>query len=121
MLDHIGLGVSDYEKSKAFYAVALAPLGYALVMEGEGYAGFGAGGRPDFWIKGCETVAPPIHVAFAVADRAKVREFYAAARAAGGKDNGAPGVRTMYHPAYYGAFVLDPDGHNVEAVCHTPE
>ncbi|MDX1251853.1 MAG: VOC family protein [Gammaproteobacteria bacterium] len=121
MLDHIGLEVSDYEKSKAFYRAALAPLGYEVVMEWEGYAGFGAGGKPDFWINGGKAITPRIHVAFAAANRAKVREFYAAAMAAGGKDNGPPGIRAMYHPTYYGAFVLDPDGHNIEAVCHAPE
>ncbi|MFZ5595354.1 MAG: VOC family protein [Pseudomonadota bacterium] len=121
MLDHIGLEVKDYEKSKAFYTAALAPLGYEMVMEWEGYAGFGAGGKPDFWINGGKAITPQLHVAFAAVDRAKVREFYAAAMAAGGTDNGPPGIRAMYHPTYYGAFVLDPDGHNIEAVCHAPE
>ena len=121
MLDHIGFEVSDYEKSKAFYTAAMAPLGYEMIVEGYGYAGFGADGKPDFWINGGKVTAPQLHVAFRAANRAKVREFYAAAIAAGGKDNGPPGIRAMYHPHYYGAFVLDPDGHNIEAVCHTPE
>ncbi len=121
MLDHIGLNVSDYAKSKAFYETALAPLGYELIMEVEGYAGFGAGGKPDFWIYGGAATTPQVHVAFQSQNRAKVREFYEAALKAGGKDNGPPGIREIYHPNYYGAFVLDPDGHNIEAVCHKPE
>jgi catechol 2,3-dioxygenase-like lactoylglutathione lyase family enzyme len=119
MIDHTGLPVSDFEKSKRFYAAALAPLGYELMMEFDGAAGFGAGGKPDFWIGKAEArPASGIHVAFASADRATVDAFYKAAIAAGGRDNGAPGLRTIYHPTYYGAFVLDPDGNNVEAVCH---
>lgn len=121
MLDHIGLEVGDYEKSKAFYTAAMAPLGYKLIMEVHGFAGFGAEGKPDFWINGGKMTAPQVHVAFAAPNRAKVREFYAAAMAAGAKDNGPPGIRALYHPHYYGAFVLDPDGHNIEAVCHMPE
>ena len=121
MLDHIGLEVSDYEKSKAFYKAAMAPLGYEMIMEVYGYAGFGADGKPDFWINGGKVTAPQVHIAFGAANRAKVREFYAAAMAAGATDNGPPGIRAMYHPHYYGAFVLDPDRHNIEAVCHTPE
>ncbi|MEW5756240.1 MAG: VOC family protein [Pseudomonadota bacterium] len=121
MLDHIGLEVRDYAKSKAFYIQALAPLGYELIMEVEGHAGFGVEGKPDFWINGAKTTTPPVHIAFRAANRAQVREFYAAALAAGGKDNGPPGIRALYHPNYYGAFVFDPDGHNIEAVCHAPE
>jgi catechol 2,3-dioxygenase-like lactoylglutathione lyase family enzyme len=119
MLDHIGVRVSDYERSKRFYAAALAPLGYTLVMEFGDAAGLGAGGKPDFWISTGRTA--PLHVAFLAENRKRVEEFYRAAIEAGGRDNGKPGVRAQYHPTYYGAFVLDPDGHNVEAVCHTPE
>jgi catechol 2,3-dioxygenase-like lactoylglutathione lyase family enzyme len=122
MLDHMGFGVSDYERSKAFYAQALAPLGISLLMEPIAEAaGFGADGKPFFWI---ETrggaVTGRLHVAFATEDRANVDAFHAAGLAAGGTDNGAPGVRAIYHPNYYGAYVLDPDGHNIEAVCHRP-
>lgn len=121
MIDHIGISVRDYEAGKAFYRVALAPLGYELIMEGYGWAGFGARGKPDFWIQGGSQATPRVHVAFRAEDRAKVRAFYEAALKAGAKDNGPPGVREMYHPTYYGAFVIDPDGHNIEAVCHAPE
>jgi len=118
MIDHIGLKVRDFEASKRFYAAALAPLGYTLLMEFPGAAGFGLNGKPDFWIGpgGGEPIAT-VHIAFAT-DHAGVDAFHAAALAAGGKDNGAPGLRPMYHPAYYGAFALDPDGNNVEAVSH---
>ncbi|MEW6273468.1 MAG: VOC family protein [Thermodesulfobacteriota bacterium] len=119
MIDHVGIRVSDFERSKRFYQAALAPLGYELMMEFDGAAGFGADGKPDFWIGpslGASTSA--IHVAITSADRRAVDAFYAAAIAAGGRDNGKPGVRAEYHPTYYGAFVLDPDGNNVEAVCH---
>jgi catechol 2,3-dioxygenase-like lactoylglutathione lyase family enzyme len=126
MLDHAGFPVSDYTRSKAFYLQALAPLGYALVMEVQQHendapaAGFGANGKPDLWIGGEGGLQRPIHIAIAAQDRAAVDAFYRAAIAAGGKDNGAPGLRPHYHPNYYAAFVLDPDGHNIEAVCHTP-
>lgn len=121
MIDHIGLDVSDYEKSKAFYKIALAPLGYELIMEWEGYAGFGIHGKPDFWIHAGKKTTPPIHVAFRAHKRAIVDDFHDAALKAGGFDNGLPGIREVYHPNYYGAFVLDPDGYNIEAVCHDPE
>jgi catechol 2,3-dioxygenase-like lactoylglutathione lyase family enzyme len=126
MLDHVGFPVLDYERSKAFYTRALAPLGYTLVMEvrqdeqDSPAAGFGADGKPDLWIGGEGGLNRALHVAITADDRAAVDAFYAAALAAGGKDNGAPGLRPHYHPNYYGAFVLDPDGHNVEAVCHKP-
>jgi catechol 2,3-dioxygenase-like lactoylglutathione lyase family enzyme len=128
MIDHIGFPVSDYERSKAFYTLAFAPLGYSLVMEIGGEhteskfpaAGFGAGGKPDFWIGGEGGLVGILHVAVVATDRKTVDEFYRAAIAAGAKDNGAPGLRPHYHKNYYGAFVLDPDGHNIEAVCHTP-
>ena len=125
MLDHIGFPVSDYERTKTFYLKALAPLGYSLIMEvkqddsDSPAAGFGANGKPDFWIGGEGALNKPVHVAILATDRAAVEGFYKAALAAGGRDNGAPGIRAHYHPHYYGAFVLDPDGHNIEAVCHT--
>ena len=126
MIDHLGFSVSDYARAKAFYEKALAPLGYALVMEvtpqetGQPVAGFGAGGKPDFWIGAEGKLDRPLHVAFLAKDRPTVDAFYRAAMGAGGKDNGPPGLRPHYHPSYYGAFVLDPDGHNIEAVCHAP-
>jgi catechol 2,3-dioxygenase-like lactoylglutathione lyase family enzyme len=120
VIDHIGLSVSDLEKSKAFYRAALEPLGYTLLMEHEGAVGFGAKGMPDFWL-GPGAGTGPLHVAFASRDRQTVDRFHEAALAAGGSDNGPPGLRPQYHPNYYGAFVLDPDGINVEAVCHKPE
>jgi catechol 2,3-dioxygenase-like lactoylglutathione lyase family enzyme len=121
MLDHIGLNVSDYERSKAFYEKALAPLGLKLLMEPvPGIGGFGDGQKPFFWIGTRGAPQSGVHVAFAVDDRQTVDAFHAAALEAGGTDNGGPGVREMYHPAYYGAYVLDPDENNVEAVCHKP-
>jgi catechol 2,3-dioxygenase-like lactoylglutathione lyase family enzyme len=127
MIDHTGVSVSDFAASKAFYTKALQPIGYELLLDlsaeltGHGAAaGFGAPPKPDFWIGSGTPNAPPIHVAFRVASRAQVDAFYRAALAAGGRDNGAPGLRPDYHPNYYGAFVLDPDGHNIEAVCHEP-
>jgi catechol 2,3-dioxygenase-like lactoylglutathione lyase family enzyme len=126
MIDHVGFPVSDYDKSKTFYERALAPLGYGVVMEvgtnemGAPAAGFGIGGNPDVWIGGEGNVGNPVHVAIVARDRAAVDAFHQAALAAGGRDNGAPGLRPHYHPNYYAAFVLDPDGHNIEAVCHLP-
>jgi catechol 2,3-dioxygenase-like lactoylglutathione lyase family enzyme len=120
MIDHIGIVVSDLERSVAFYTKALAPLGYTLFKKYDGHAaGFGVGGKPDFWI-GQGTVQQPAHVAFRASGRAMVREFYDVSIAAGAKDNGPPGPRPMYHEHYYGGFVLDPDGNNIEAVCHEP-
>ena len=119
MLDHVGLTVSDLARSKAFYADALAPLGYSVLAEFGVAAGLGVD-RPDFWIAQGEP-AQGIHVAFATSQRATVDAFHKAGLAAGGKDNGAPGPRPEYHSSYYGAFVLDPDGNNIEAVCHAPE
>jgi catechol 2,3-dioxygenase-like lactoylglutathione lyase family enzyme len=121
MIDHTGLMVSSIPKSKAFYAAALAPLGYTVVMEWEQFAGLGVAPKPDFWIGEGTPNVPPIHVAFRAESRVQVDAFYNAAIAAGGRDNGAPGLREHYHPNYYGAFVLDPDGHNIEAVCHAPQ
>lgn len=121
MIDHVNVPVSDVERSKRFYREALSPLGYELLIEPVAYAsGFGHAGKPDFWIQQ-NTSSATIHVAFSSPDRATVDAFHAAALAAGGEDNGRPGLRPEYHPSYYGAFVLDPDGNNVEAVCHIPE
>jgi len=120
IIDHAGFTVRELAKSKQFYTQALAPLGITLAMEFEGNAGFGKGGKPEFWLTAEGTPHAPLHVAFAASDRATVDRFYQAALAAGGRDNGPPGIRKIYHPNYYGAFVLDPDGHNIEAVCHGP-
>lgn len=119
MIDHLGIPVSDIQKSKRFYSVALAPLGVSVQMEGPYGVGFGKNGKPDFWIVP-GTPAKGIHVAFTSEDRATVDAFHSAALAAGARDNGAPGLRPHYHANYYGAFVYDPDGYNVEAVCHKP-
>ncbi len=117
MIDHVGIRVADYEKSVRFYEQALAPLGYKLIAEVGPHGGFGVD-RPDVWIAGEPNTGGPIHVCFSSPDRATVDAFHEAALAAGGSDNGAPGLRTIYHPSYYGAFVLDPDGNNIEAVHH---
>jgi catechol 2,3-dioxygenase-like lactoylglutathione lyase family enzyme len=126
IIDHVGINVTDIERSKAFYRAALEPLGIRMGMELGTFAGFGRG-KPEFWIgQGANAfqrpeqiaVITPVHVCFLASSRDEVDAFYNAAIAAGGKDNGAPGLRTMYHPNYYGAFVLDPDGHNIEAVFH---
>jgi catechol 2,3-dioxygenase-like lactoylglutathione lyase family enzyme len=122
VFDHVGVNVSDYGVSKPFYEGTLAPLGYAVQMEFAEWktAGFGADGVPGhFWISEREPLTTGTHVAFQARDRATVEAFHAAGLAAGGTDNGGPGVREHYHPTYYSAFVLDPDGNNVEAVCHT--
>jgi catechol 2,3-dioxygenase-like lactoylglutathione lyase family enzyme len=120
MIDHTGVSVSDFGKAKSFYRVTLAPLGYDLLMEWEHFAGFGVPPKPDFWIGQGAPNAPRVHIAFRADTRAAVDAFYRAAMAAGGRDNGAPGLRPHYHDNYFGAFVLDPDGHNIEAVCHLP-
>jgi len=122
MLDHVALDVADYETSRAFYQRTLAPLGIELIMEPvPGVGGFGDGGKPYFWIgrRGRRPQAG-VHVAFAAESREQVDAFHAAALEAGATDNGGPGTREIYHPHYYGAYVLDPDANNVEAVCHTP-
>jgi catechol 2,3-dioxygenase-like lactoylglutathione lyase family enzyme len=121
MFDHLGFAVRDLAATRTFYTAALAPLGIGVATEFPGTVAFGRPGRPQLWFS--EGASPPsgIHLAFTAANRAEVRAFYAAAMAAGATDNGAPGLRPHYHPNYYGAFVLDPNGHNVEAVCHTPE
>ncbi len=122
MLDHMGFAVSDYGRSRAFYEKTLAPLGFVLVKEPMGQAaGFGKDGKASFWIEAQgRPVQGRLHVAFEAKSRDLVDAFHAAAIAAGGTDNGAPGVLDIYHPDYYGAYVLDPDGNNIEAVCHEP-
>jgi catechol 2,3-dioxygenase-like lactoylglutathione lyase family enzyme len=128
ILDHIGINVTDIARSKAFYTDALRPLGITLVMEYGPACGFGKNGKPDFWVGAGKTsfqspeqvaVITPVHVCFAAKDRAEVDAFYTAAIAAGGRDNGKPGLRPEYHANYYGAFVIDPDGHNIEAAVHS--
>ena len=136
MLDHVSVRVVDYDRSKKFYQEALAPLGFTLAMENSSGAGFRRGPIPSFWVKqgealnlaaalptrelaGCGGAA--VHVAFASDNRGMVDAFHRAALAAGGRDNGAPSLRPEYHPNYYGAFVIDPDGYNIEAVCHKGE
>lgn len=129
MLDHVGFAVADAERSRAFYERALAPIGITLIMsvtpqqtEAGGTAhGFGSNGKPYFWVGDNERTGEGTHVAFAVETRAEVHAFYAAALAAGGLDNGPPGLRPHYHSHYYAAFVFDPDGINIEAVCHMAE
>ncbi|WP_266156870.1 VOC family protein [Dyella silvatica] len=127
MLDHLGLHVSHYQRSKHFYTQALAPLDASLVMEvtaeqtgDRAHAGFGCAGKPSLWISETSTPIHGVHVALTAKDRASVDAFYAAALHHGGRDNGAPGLRPHYHPHYYAAFVLDQDGNNIEAVCHQP-
>ena len=137
MIDHIGLSISNLAKARAFYDAAFAPLGFSVVMEvtpqmtGGRFTALGYGpagsdiaglqsGKPSFWISDEGRTDPHVHVAFVAQDRGAVDAFHAAAVAAGWTDNGAPGLRPQYHPDYYGAFVLDPDGHNIEAVCHRP-
>ena len=121
IIDHIGFAVSSPETSIEFFSKALEPLGIVRLMEVEGWSGFGKNGKPEFWIGKGDSAQLPMHVAFSADNRKQVDQFYQAALAAGGKDNGAPGIREIYHPDYYGAFVIDPDGHNIEAVCHKPE
>ncbi|MES1246603.1 MAG: VOC family protein [Actinomycetota bacterium] len=120
MFDHVGLNVRNYEQSKSFYAAALAPLGYGITFDNAEWhaAAFGPEGKYGFWVAEREPYGTGTHVAFTTDDRAAVDAFYAAAIAAGGTDNGPPGIREHYHPTYYAAFVHDPDGNNVEVVCH---
>jgi len=121
MIDHVTANVSDFSSAKDFYAQALAPLGYSMQMEFEGSAGFGTGeGIPDFWI-GSSSERGATHIAFTAPDRAAVDRFHEAAMAAGGNDNGPPGLRPDYHETYYAAYVHDADGNNIEAVTHRPE
>jgi catechol 2,3-dioxygenase-like lactoylglutathione lyase family enzyme len=121
VFDHLGFPVRDLARTRAFYAAALAPLGIGVAMEVPGAVAFGKSGRPQLWFGTNKAPAGGFHLAFSAANRDEVREFYAAALAGGATDNGAPGLPPHYHPNYYGAFVLDPDGHNVEAVCHKAE
>ena len=121
MIDHISISVSNFEASRDFYKDALAPLDYQIMMEGEDHCGFSVMQQPDFWIKKDETMSSGVHIAFTCREREIVDAFHAAALAAGGTDNGLPGPRLDYHPNYYAAYVLDPDGHNIEAVCHRPQ
>lgn len=128
MIDHAGLQVFDPKKSRLFYEQALGPLGYKMIAqvpleytEGKVVLGFGVPPKPDFWVAEGTPNKPALHFAFRAENRKQVDAFYRAALAAGGRDNGAPGPRPHYHENYYGAFVLDPDGHNIEAVCHNPE
>jgi catechol 2,3-dioxygenase-like lactoylglutathione lyase family enzyme len=127
IIDHIGINVTDYPRAKAFYAEALAPLGITLIVEFGTVAGFGRDEKPELWLGAGKAeyqteaqleIITPIHVCLAARSRAEVDAFHTAALAAGGRDNGAPGIRAHYHPGYYGAFALDPDGHNIEAVFH---
>lgn len=120
-LDHIGFNVSDFATAKQFFVRALQPLGISILMEGDGWAMIGRKGKPQLWFGSFGNHPGPIHIAFAAENREQVRQFHAAALAAGGEDNGPPGVRPHYHPDYYGAFVIGPDGHNIEAVCHEAE
>lgn len=127
MIDHVGISVADWEKAKAFYDAALAPLGVSLLhmVPAEFTGGVKVGGygrdKPEFWLHGGGDPGPGRHYAFLARSRTEVDAFHRAALAAGGKDNGAPGLRLHYHPDYYGAFVIDPDGNNIEAVSHRPE
>jgi catechol 2,3-dioxygenase-like lactoylglutathione lyase family enzyme len=120
VIDHVGINVSDIAASKRFYEGALAPLGYVQIADFGEAVGYGQPGKPDFWLE-TRGSAGNVHVAIVSPDRATVDAFHEAAVAAGGTDNGPPGLRPQYHETYYGAYVLDPDGHNVEAVCHKPE
>jgi len=121
IIDHIGIAISDYEKSKEFYSKVLLPLNIRLVAEVQGWAGFGKNGKPEFWFGTSDNAQRPMHIAFLAENRAAVNQFYQAAISAGARDNGKPGIREIYHPNYYGAFIIDPDGHNIEAVCHEQE
>jgi catechol 2,3-dioxygenase-like lactoylglutathione lyase family enzyme len=121
IIDHFSLTASDYPQSKRFFASALQPLGIEIVMEFDGSSGFGKDGKPELWLSGGKDAQRPMHIAFVAATRAEVSAFYAAAIAMGAKDNGPPGIRAKYHPNYFAAFVIGPDGHNVEAVCHKAE
>ncbi|MEA2697695.1 MAG: hypothetical protein QOI66_1966 [Myxococcales bacterium] len=117
MLDHVSLRVQDLDRALAFYKPALAAIGYEVLMEFPGTVGMGTGGKPDLWISQTDQPVSPIHIALS-STRPSVDAFHAAATAAGGSDNGSPGLRADYHPHYYAAFVRDPDGNNIEIVCH---
>ena len=121
IIDHIGFGVSDIEASKEFYIKCLEPLGIKIFFEEGSNVGFGKDGKAPFWFGPNSDASRKIHIAFVAENRSQVDAFYKAAIAAGGNDNGPPGIREIYHPSYYAAFVFDPDGHNIEAVCHRSE
>ena len=121
MLDHVTINVSDFDGARAFYTQALAPLGVTVIMEFGEMCGFGEDGKPYLWIAERDEPSAPVHVALEAADHPTVDAFHAAAIAAGGTENGPPGMRPHYHQNYYGAFVLDADGNNLEAVCHIPD
>lgn len=133
MLDHVSIGTADFARARAFYDAVMTALGYEVAMALEEYqvVGYGTGGKPSFWIhgpKGCEMAGhgqfgsgPGQHVSFVAPDRRAIDAFHAAGVAHGARDNGAPGLRPHYHPGYYGAFLVDPDGHRIEACCHRPE
>jgi len=118
MIDHAVVRVRDFRQSRRFYESALQPLGYRVLKEFPGFVGLGAGDKTDLWIGQDDAITKGVHLAFVSRDRKSVDAFYVAALKAGAKDHGAPGIRKQYHPAYYGAFVLDPEGNNIEAVCH---
>lgn len=118
MIDHVSIPVADLQRSKRFYTAALKPLGYSLIMEYPGAAGLGIGGKPDLWLHQGDPGTSSLHVAIQAPDVEAIEAFYKAALAAGGKDNGRPGPRPQYHARYWGAFVLDADGHNIEAALH---
>jgi len=120
MLDHIRIPVQDFARSSDFYRQALAPLGYELVMEFDNSAGFGWADKPEFWISSSDASGGQLHIAFRAEEREVVRDFHRVALQAGGVDNGVPDVYEQYHPDYYAAYVLDPDGNNLEVVCHLP-
>lgn len=129
MIDHVGFKVSDYARSRSFYEKLLSPLGYSVLMEvtpemtgtDQHHAGFGNEGKPSLWIGNGIPSGSGLHIALVATSRSQVDAFHRAGLSAGGSDNGAPGLRPHYHSNYYGAFILDPDGHNIEAVCHLPE
>ena len=121
MIDHIILNVTQIDEAKEFYMMSLAPLEYEMIWEQQTWAAFGKDGKPEFLLQQGLKTNPPLHIAFRADTRTMVNTFYSVAMSVGGKDNGAPGIRDQYHPHYYGAFVLDPDGNNIEAVCHDPE
>jgi catechol 2,3-dioxygenase-like lactoylglutathione lyase family enzyme len=120
IFDHVGIPASDLKRSKDFFCKALAPLGIGIVMEVSDAVGLGKDKKPSLWLGEHKDRPLPLHIAFVAESRAQVRSFYQAALAAGASDNGPPGVREHYHPSYYAAFVIGPDGHNIEAVCHRP-
>jgi catechol 2,3-dioxygenase-like lactoylglutathione lyase family enzyme len=121
VFDHVVFGVSDYAASKAFFLAALEPLGVAVVAEGPLGVELSADGKSSLCLVQSEEKPAHLHLAFTAESRHQVEAFHRAALAAGGKDNGAPGLRPQYHANYYAAFVIGPDGHNVEAVCHKPD